>query len=239
MQNKLPRPLLISSQSDYLIRVFNKYSHISWQTVQIQISWLLHLHCLLRQGMSCLTREGLKFQTRNRCSVFAQVSLRTLLAGDLLERKRNAGYIVYATENKYTRYWCASQGCTTQKGVLSKGVYFFLIIVTENRMKLVNLFNKDERLYKNKKKNECNITFITLKLSVKVTRHFFFVLVYYAKIISESWQTPQPLPPPFHLYSQLCLYRHSIQRQSRYNNNLNVTKPSLKRWQLIRNYASI
>ena len=36
------------------------------KTVQIQISWLLQkptdldLHCLLRQGMSCLAREGLR-----------------------------------------------------------------------------------------------------------------------------------------------------------------------------------
>ena len=62
----MPRPLLISSQSDYLIRVFDINSHIYWQTVQIQISWLLHeptdldLHCLLWQGMSFSAREGLK-----------------------------------------------------------------------------------------------------------------------------------------------------------------------------------
>ena len=61
----MPRPLLISSQSDYLIRVFDRNTHIWWQTVQIQISWLLQkptdldLHCLLRQGMSCSAREGL------------------------------------------------------------------------------------------------------------------------------------------------------------------------------------
>ena len=61
----MSRPLLISSQSDYLIQVFDKNSHISWQTVQIQISWLLQkqtdldLHCLLRQSMMCLARDGL------------------------------------------------------------------------------------------------------------------------------------------------------------------------------------
>ena len=63
----MPHPLLISSQSDYLIQVFDRNSYIfKWQTVQIQISWLLKkptdldLHCLLRQGMSCSAREGLK-----------------------------------------------------------------------------------------------------------------------------------------------------------------------------------
>ena len=66
--NKLmPCPFLISSQSDYLIRVFDRKSYIQWQTLQIQISWLLQkppdldLHCLLRQGMLCSAREGLNF----------------------------------------------------------------------------------------------------------------------------------------------------------------------------------
>ena len=50
------RPLLIYSQSDYLIQVVDMNSHTEWQTVQIQISWLLQkptdldLHCLQRQG---------------------------------------------------------------------------------------------------------------------------------------------------------------------------------------------
>ena len=38
-------------------------------------------------------------------------------------------------------------------------------------------------------------------------------------------------------YNEPSLYRHSIQRQFRYNDNLNVTKSSLKRWRLMRNYA--
>ena len=52
-------------QSDYLIQVFDRNSHILWQTMQIQIIWLLQkptdldLNCLLRQGMLCSAREGL------------------------------------------------------------------------------------------------------------------------------------------------------------------------------------
>ena len=46
---KMPRPLLIFSQSDYLICIVAINSHTGWQTVQIQISWLLH--CLQRQGI--------------------------------------------------------------------------------------------------------------------------------------------------------------------------------------------
>ena len=67
----MPHPFLIFSQSDYLIWVFDRNSHIQWQTVQIQISWLLqkptdlNLHCLLGQGMSCSAREGLKTCYRN------------------------------------------------------------------------------------------------------------------------------------------------------------------------------
>ena len=61
----MPHPLIIFSQSYYLIQIFVINLHIWWQTVQIQISWLhqkptdLDLHCLLRQSMSCSAREGL------------------------------------------------------------------------------------------------------------------------------------------------------------------------------------
>ena len=36
-----PQPLLILSQSDSLIQIADINSHTEWQTVQIQISWLL------------------------------------------------------------------------------------------------------------------------------------------------------------------------------------------------------
>ena len=58
----MPHPLLIFSQSDYLIQVVDKNSHSKWQTVQIQISWLLQkptdldLYCLQRQGISRFSR---------------------------------------------------------------------------------------------------------------------------------------------------------------------------------------
>ena len=61
-----PRPLLIFSQSEWLIWIVPINSHTWWQTVQIQINWLLQkptdldLHCLLGQGMSCSAREGLR-----------------------------------------------------------------------------------------------------------------------------------------------------------------------------------
>ena len=37
----MPHPLQIFSQSDYLIRIVDINLHTEWQTVQIQISWLL------------------------------------------------------------------------------------------------------------------------------------------------------------------------------------------------------
>ena len=51
---KMPHPLLIFSQSEYLILVVDTNSHTYWQTVQIQISWStdLDLHSLQRQGIS-------------------------------------------------------------------------------------------------------------------------------------------------------------------------------------------
>ena len=38
---KMPHPFLLVSQSDYLIQIVDINSHTEWQTVQIQISWLL------------------------------------------------------------------------------------------------------------------------------------------------------------------------------------------------------
>ena len=58
----MSHPLLIFSQSDYLIQVVDTISHSKWQTEQIQISWLLQkptdlaLHCLQRQGISRFSR---------------------------------------------------------------------------------------------------------------------------------------------------------------------------------------
>ena len=58
-------PLLIFSQSDYLMQVVDMNSNTEWQTVQIQISWLLKptdldLHCLQRQGISGFSRTKVK-----------------------------------------------------------------------------------------------------------------------------------------------------------------------------------
>ena len=53
----MPHSLLIVSQLDYLIQIVDINSHMEWQTVQIQISWLLkNLHCLQRQGISGFSR---------------------------------------------------------------------------------------------------------------------------------------------------------------------------------------
>ena len=58
----MPCPLLIFSQSDYLIWIVAINSHTEWQTVQIQNNWLLQkstdldLHCLQRQGISGFSR---------------------------------------------------------------------------------------------------------------------------------------------------------------------------------------
>ena len=58
--------LLIFSQSDYLIQIVNINSNTEWQTVQIQISWLLQkptdldLHCLQKQGISGFSMTRVK-----------------------------------------------------------------------------------------------------------------------------------------------------------------------------------
>ena len=67
---KMPHLHLIFSQSDYLIKIVDINSHTEWQTVQIQISWLLKkptdlgLHCLQRQGTSWFSRTWVKFSSR-------------------------------------------------------------------------------------------------------------------------------------------------------------------------------
>ena len=60
---KMPHPLLIFSQSDYLIQIVDINSLTKWQTEQIKISWLLlqkptdlDLHSLQRQDISGFSR---------------------------------------------------------------------------------------------------------------------------------------------------------------------------------------
>ena len=66
---KKPHPFLIFSQSDYLMKVFDTDSHTLWQTVQIQISWLLKkptdldLHCLQGRVHLGSAGQGLTFTT--------------------------------------------------------------------------------------------------------------------------------------------------------------------------------
>ena len=58
----MPSSLLVFSQSDNFIQVVDINSNTEWQTVQIQISWLLHLdlHCLQRQSVSGFSRTRVK-----------------------------------------------------------------------------------------------------------------------------------------------------------------------------------
>ena len=66
MLNKLLRPLLNFSQQGYLLQVFDTSLHIKWQTVQIQISWLLQkptdldLHWLQKREISGFSRTRIK-----------------------------------------------------------------------------------------------------------------------------------------------------------------------------------
>ena len=58
----MPHLLLIFSQSGKLIQMVDINSYTEWQTVQIQISWLLQkpadldLHCLQNQDLSVFSR---------------------------------------------------------------------------------------------------------------------------------------------------------------------------------------
>ena len=62
----MSHPLLIFSQSEHLIQLVDINSHTRWQTVHIQISWLLKkptdlaLHCLQRQDISGFSMTRVK-----------------------------------------------------------------------------------------------------------------------------------------------------------------------------------
>ena len=69
----MSRPLIILSQSDSLIQIADINSDTKWQTVQIQISWLLQkltdldltdldLHCLQGRVYPGSAGQGLKCQ---------------------------------------------------------------------------------------------------------------------------------------------------------------------------------
>ena len=68
----MPCPLQIFSQSDYTFWIVDINLHTEWQTVQIQISWLLQkptdldLHCLQRLGISGFSRTRDKKKKKNQ-----------------------------------------------------------------------------------------------------------------------------------------------------------------------------
>ena len=66
---KMPLPLLIFSQSGYLIQIFVINLHTWWQTVQIQISWLLQKP----------NRSGSKLFAKQGISGFSRTRVKTLL----------------------------------------------------------------------------------------------------------------------------------------------------------------
>ena len=80
----MPRLFLIFSQSDCLIQIAAINSYTLWQTVQIQISWLLQkptdldLHCLQRQGISGFSRTRVNLFSRTR--FYLQIRAHVLLS---------------------------------------------------------------------------------------------------------------------------------------------------------------
>ena len=84
----MPRLLLIFSRSEYLIKIVDINSQTEWQTVQIQISWLLmasqkpsdlDLHCLQMQGVSGFSRTRVKINYQYRNTPQAQYDTLSIL----------------------------------------------------------------------------------------------------------------------------------------------------------------
>ena len=87
----MPCPLLIFSQSDYLIQMVAINSHTWWQTVQIQISDL-DLHCLQNRVYLGSAGQGLinayplgMFSLRNKTNIHLGASLIESYANCMLE----------------------------------------------------------------------------------------------------------------------------------------------------------
>ena len=89
----MPHLLPIFSESDYLIQVVNINSHTEWQTVQIQISWLLQkptdldLHCLQRQDISGFSKTRVKVNKDIVNVAFFLTYMYILLSTDILLEK--------------------------------------------------------------------------------------------------------------------------------------------------------
>ena len=68
----MPQPVLIVNQSYYLIQNVDIDLHNEWQTVHIQISWLLQkptdldLHCLRRHDISGFSRTSVNFRRKKK-----------------------------------------------------------------------------------------------------------------------------------------------------------------------------
>ena len=74
-------PLLIFSQSDYLIQVVDTNSHTLWQTMQTQISWLLQKPSDL--GLCCLQMQGISMFSRTRVNSLGANN--KIVANDILK----------------------------------------------------------------------------------------------------------------------------------------------------------
>ena len=81
----MPCPLLIFSQSDYLIKVVDTNSNTEWQTVQIQVSCFfqkptdLDLHCLQMQAISGFSRTRVNLEIRRHMCEPSEKSRDTFL----------------------------------------------------------------------------------------------------------------------------------------------------------------
>ena len=169
------RPLLISSQSDYLIQVCDRNSHNQWQTMQIQISWLLQkptdldLHCLLNQGMSCSAREDSFCLSsvdaeRNLFTCFGQLnliySLEIIRAGFLLKA---AGTSDFCRDDLHSMIaWLFTQLLIEERvplsgierGYLGNHYYHIVMAFDQDRHCILKSLALGKRKYQKKKKKK-------------------------------------------------------------------------------------
>ena len=70
------------SQSDYFIQIVDINSHTEWQTVQIQISWLLQKPADL--DLQWLQRQGILELSRTSVNIFVMIYTASRLFDDVL-----------------------------------------------------------------------------------------------------------------------------------------------------------
>ena len=132
----MPCPLLIVSQSEYLIQIVDINPHTEWETVQTQISWLLQkptdldLHYLQWQGIIRFSRTRGNSPQKHLCVLTRSTTFNPKVLKLFLFLHENAccGYLFISTHNIH---FC---------GEINKKKYDLILFLIKSYVSYVGLF---------------------------------------------------------------------------------------------------